>query len=92
MNIDYFFTFLGIDSQPWICQKILEREDQLLCPELQVQVGGKYNELKNSFKQFQRKLRQVIAEAKRKGGSIVHQLRIHNLFKKWTLKSLAINF
>ena len=44
-------------------EKVLQINDQLLCPEAQAQVGEEYSELKNSFAQFQRKLRQVIAEA-----------------------------
>ena len=30
-------------------EKVLEVEDQFLCPEVQVQVGDEYNELKKIF-------------------------------------------
>ena len=63
-------------------EKDLEVKDQLWCPEVKAQVGGEYNKLKKSFEHFQRKLRQVIVEAKRKRGSIGHQLAIYDMFKK----------
>ena len=63
-------------------RKILEIEDQLFCPEVQAQVGDEYGELKNSFEPFQRKLRRVIVEAKRKRGCSKHQLTIRDMFKK----------
>ena len=43
-----------------------------------------YNELKNSFEFFQRKLRQVVLETKRKREGSMHQLKIHDLFKPQT--------
>ena len=52
-------------------EKVLEIEDQLLCSEARAQVGDEYSELKNSFAQFQRRLRQVIVEAKRIIGSTI---------------------
>jgi len=61
--------------------KALELEDQPLCPECQAQAGNDYNELKNSFELFQRKLRQVILETKRKNEGNMRQLTIHDLFK-----------
>ena len=44
--------------------KVFEVEDQLLCPDVQAQAENDYNELKNSFELFQRKLRQVTLELK----------------------------
>ena len=64
-----------------IYNKVFEAEDQLLCPDVQVQAGNYYNELRNSFKLFQQKLRQVILEVKRKRERNMHQLTIHDLFK-----------
>ena len=46
--------------------KVLEVEDQLLCPDMQHEAGIDHNKLKNSFEIFQRKLRQVVLEAKNK--------------------------
>ena len=46
--------------------KVLEVEDQLLCPDVQDEAGIDHNKLKNSFEFFQRKLRQVVLEAKNK--------------------------
>ena len=63
-------------------EKVLEVKDQLLCRELQAQVEDEYSKLKYAFEHFQRKLRQVIVEAKRKRGSTMHQLTINDLFKK----------
>ena len=70
-------TFCGFEH---ICNKVLEVEDQLLCPDVQAQAGNYYNELKNSFKFFQQKLRQVILDSKRKERNM-HQLTIYDLFK-----------
>ena len=64
-----------------INNKVLEVEDQLLCPDVQVQARNYYNELRNSFELFQQKLRQVILDAERKREQNMHQLTIHDLFK-----------
>ena len=66
-----------------IYNKVLEVEDQLLCPDVQVQARNYYNELRNSFELFQQKLRQVILDAKhkREQNDNMHQLTIHDLFK-----------
>ena len=45
-------TFCGFKH---IYNKVLEVENQLLCPDVQVQAGNYYNELRNSFKLFQQK-------------------------------------
>ena len=71
--------FCGFEN---MYEKVLEIEDQLRCPEVQPHVGDEYSELKNCFEQFQRKLPQVIAEAKRKISSAMHQLAIHDTFEK----------
>ena len=71
-------TFCGFEH---IYNKVLEVEDQLLCPDVQVQAGNCYNELRNSFELFQQKLRQIILEVKRKRERNMHQLTIHDLFK-----------
>ena len=71
-------TFCGFKH---IYNKILEVEDQLLCPDVQVQAGNYYNELRNSFEVFQQKLRQVILDAKCKREQNMHQLTIYDLFK-----------
>ena len=63
-----------------IYNKVLEVEDQLLCPNVHVQARNYYNELRNSFELFQQKLRQVILDAKRKREQNMHQLTIHDLF------------
>ena len=39
-------TFCGFEH---IYNKVLEIEDQLLCPDVQAQAGNYYNELRNSF-------------------------------------------
>ena len=62
--------------------KVLEVEDQLLFPDVQAQAGNDYNELKNSFKLFQRRL-QVTLELKRKRERNMHQLTIHDVFQSW---------
>ena len=64
--------------------KVLEVEDQLLCPDVQDEAGIDHNKLKNFFEFFQRKLRQVVLEAKNKGESSMHQLMVHDLFKPLT--------
>ena len=52
-------TFCGFEH---IYNKVFEVEDQLLYPDVQVQAGNCYNELRNSFELFQKKLRQVILD------------------------------
>ena len=71
-------TFDGFEK---MYNKVLEVEDQLLCPTSQAQAGDGYSEMKNSFEIFQRKLRQVMLEEKRKRVKNMHQLTIHDLFK-----------
>ena len=75
-------------------EEVLKIEDQLLCPEVQAQVGDEYSEMKNSIAQFQRKLRQVIVEAKRKRGSTTVYASINGSrhVEKVNVKSLALNF
>ena len=72
-------NFCGFES---MYDEVLEIEHQWLRPEVQAQVGDEYSELKNSFKQFQEKLREVIVETKRKRGSTMHLLTIHDMFRK----------
>ena len=62
----------------------LKVEDQLLCPDVQDEAEINYNELKNSFEFFRRKLRLVVLEAKHKREGNMHQLKIHDLFKPQT--------
>ena len=71
-------TFGGFEN---MYIKVLEVEDQLLCPDVQAQAENDYNDLKNSFDLFQQKLRQVVLKAKRKRERNMHQLTIHDLFK-----------
>ena len=71
-------TFGGFEN---MYIKVLEVEDQLLCPDVQAQAENDYNDLKNSFDLFQQKLRQVALKAKCKKERNMHQLTIHNLFK-----------
>ena len=71
-------TFCGFEH---IYNKVLEVEDQLLYPDVQVQAGNCYNKLRNSFELFQQKLRQVILDAKRKRERNMHQLTIYDLFE-----------
>ena len=61
--------------------KVLEVEDQFLCPDVQAQAGNDFKELKNSFELFPRKLRQVTLQLKRKREHDMHQLTIHDVFK-----------
>ena len=62
--------------------KVLEVYDQLLCPDVQDEAEIDYNILKNSFEIFQRKLRQVVLEAKRERERNLHQLTIHNFLNR----------
>ena len=56
-------TFCGFED---IYNKVLEVEDQLLCPDVQAEAVNYNNELRNFFELFQQKSRQVILDAKRK--------------------------
>ena len=71
-------TFSGLEH---IYNKVFEVEDQLLCPDVQVQAGNCYNELRNFFELFQQELRQVILDVKRKEEPNMHHLTIHDVFK-----------
>ena len=64
--------------------KVLEVEDQLLCPDEQNEAEIDCNELKNSFEFFQRKLGQVVLEAKYKREGSMRQLKNYGLFKPQT--------
>ncbi|KAI6650794.1 hypothetical protein LOD99_7845 [Oopsacas minuta] len=72
-------TFNGFEQ---LHRKVLEVEDQLLCTDVQAQAGDAYGELKDTFENFQRKLRQVASEAKRKRAQNMRQLTMHDMFKQ----------
>ena len=78
-------TFDGFEK---MYNKVLEVEDQLLCPTAQAQAGDGYSEMKNSFEIFQRKLRQVMLEEKRKRVRNMHQLTIHTYLNCEPLKNV----
>ncbi|KAI6647728.1 hypothetical protein LOD99_8569 [Oopsacas minuta] len=63
-------------------RRVLEVEDQLLCTDVQAQTGDAYGDLKNTFENFQRELRQVASEAKRKSAQNLRQLTMHDMFKQ----------
>ncbi|CAK8698196.1 unnamed protein product [Clavelina lepadiformis] len=77
--VENSIVFHGFEQ---LYNKVLEVEDQLLCPALQDQAGGAYNNLKSTFECFQRKLRQVTLEAKQKGMQNMHQMTLHDMFKQ----------
>ncbi|CAK8676851.1 unnamed protein product [Clavelina lepadiformis] len=55
--VENSIVFHGFEQ---LYNKVLEVEDQLLCPALQDQAGGAYDNLKSTFECFQRKLRQLM--------------------------------
>ena len=72
-------TFGGFEH---LYNKVIEVEDQLLCSDVQDEAGIDYNELKIFVEIFQRKLRQVVLEAKLKRERNMHQLTIHNFLNR----------
>ena len=55
--------FDGFDQ---LYNTVLKVEDQLLCTAVQVEAGDTYDDLRNSFEVFQKKLRRVTLQAKRR--------------------------
>ena len=62
--------------------KVLEVEDQLLCPVLQEQAGNDYDKLKTTFECFQQKLRRVTLQVKQKRMKNMRQLTLHDMMKQ----------
>ena len=69
-------VFHGFDQ---LYSKVLEVEDQLLCPVLQEQAGDNYDKIKTTFESFQQKLRQVTMRVKQKRMENMHQLTLHDM-------------
>ena len=68
--------FIGFDQ---LYSKVLEVEDQLLCPVLQEQAGDDYDTIKTTFDSFQQKLRQVALRVKQKRMENMRQLTLHDM-------------
>ena len=69
-------VFHGFDQ---LYNKVLEIEDQLLCPVLQEQAGDDYDKIKTTFESFQQKLRQVTLRVKQKKMENMRQLTLHDM-------------
>ena len=69
-------VFHGFDQ---LYSKVLEVEDQLLCPVLQEQAWDDYDKLKTTFESFQQKLRQVTLRVKQKRMENMRQLTLHDM-------------
>ena len=69
-------VFHGFDQ---LYSKVLEVEDQLLCPVLQEQAGDDYDKIKTTFERFQQKLRQVKLRVKQKSMENMRQLTLHGM-------------
>jgi len=72
-------VFHGFDQ---LYSKVLEVEDQLLCPVLQEQAGDDYDKLKTTFECFQQKLRRVTLQVKQKRMENMCQLTLHDMMKQ----------
>ena len=55
-------VFQGFES---LYKQILDIEDQLLCPEVQIEADDTFNDLKTLFESFQSKIRAITLKAKR---------------------------
>ena len=64
-------------------RKVLEVEDQLLCPVMQEQAGDDYDKLKTTFECFQEKLRQVTLQVKQRRMKNMRQLTLHDMRQKY---------
>ena len=69
-------VFHGFDQ---LYSKVLEVEDQLLCPVLQEEAGDDYDKIKTTFESFQQKLRQVTLRVKQKRMENMRQLTLHDM-------------
>ena len=69
-------VFHGFDQ---LYNKVLEIEDQLLCPVLQEQAGDDYDKIKTTFESFQQKPRQVTLRVKQKKMENMRQLTLHDM-------------
>ena len=63
-------------------KKVLEIENQLLCPALQEQAGDDYDKLKTIIKCFQQKLRRAALQVKQKRMKNMRQLTWHDMMKQ----------
>ena len=69
--------FHGFDELYNIVQNV---EDQLLCADVRDEAGDAFDELRNSFDNFQRKLRKVTLQAKRRRMQNMKQLTLNDMF------------
>ena len=77
--VSHSVVFHGFDQ---IYSKVLEVEDQLLCPVLQEQAGDNYDKLKTTFECFQQKLKQVTLRVRKKRMENMRQLTLHDMMKQ----------
>ncbi len=77
VGLENGIIFQGFDS---FYRQVLDIEDQLLCPEVQVEAEETFDDLKKSFKSFQSKIQMVGLKAKRKKLQNLHQMTIHDMF------------
>ena len=61
---------------------VLKIEDQLMCPDVQAEAGESYGDLKNAFDCFQKMLRRVTLDAKRKKMKNLAQMTLHDMFEQ----------
>jgi hypothetical protein len=78
LNLKHGVIYQGFDS---LYKQVLDIEDQLFCPKVQAEAEETFNDLKNSFESFQRKIRVVGLIAKRKKKlQNLRQMTIHDVF------------
>lgn len=71
--------FDGFDK---LYSTVLKIEDQLMCPDVQAEAGESYGDLKNAFDCFQKKLRRVTLDAKRRKMKNLAQMTLHDMFEQ----------
>ena len=61
---------------------VLNIDDQLLCSDVQTEVGQMYDELRRSFETFQRNVNKLTLNVKREKFMHLRQMTLHDMFKQ----------
>ena len=77
LNLENGVIFQGFDS---LYEQVVDIEDQLLCPKVQVEVEETFDDLKKLFESFHSKIRVVGLKAKCKKLQNLRQMTIHDMF------------
>jgi hypothetical protein len=77
LKLENRLIFQGFD---YLYEQVLDIQDQMLCPKVQVEAEETFDDLKKLFESIQSKIRAVSLKAKRKKLQNLRQITIHNMF------------